>query len=120
MYGSAPSVCLSVNTVSFVCISVKMLFRYFLAPCTHSDTSFDMIGKPYSSHTCLKCFFGLTQSTLSNVLTNCLISGYSSPVSTNTALMPGYVCLAMLRSTVESFPPEKLNIHPVNAKLIDP
>src|SRR5690554_3353566 len=42
-------------------------------------------GYPYFSITSRKDIFGLTKSTLSMVLTNSLISGYSSPVSKNTA-----------------------------------
>ena len=44
---------------------------------------------------------------IGTVFTNSRISGYSKPVSTNTAGTPGNALRTKSRSTVESFPPEK-------------
>jgi len=74
--------------------------------------SLDIIGKPNLLSTVEKDIgfllkTGLTHRTLSIVLTNSLISGYSRPVSAKTASTSGWTDLTKWRSTVESLPPEK-------------
>ena len=75
-------------------------------------TSLLIIGYPYRLITSSNRISGRKTDTLSNVRTKWSISGYSKPVSTKAASTTGYISRTRCKSTVLSFPPEKLAYTP--------
>ena len=67
----------------------------------------DTKGPEYRIKTFENGISGRSHVTFGTVFTNSRISGYSKPVSTNTAGTSGNALRTKSRSTVESFPPEK-------------
>ena len=80
---------------------------HLLATPTMLLISLLITGYPFSVSTCLNVFLGCTTLTFGNDIANFCISGYSSPVFTNTASISGYISRAICNSTVLSLPPEK-------------